>query len=120
MAAFNRLKPQLHQKYSGQVVAIYQGQVIAVGPDKQAVFNEVLAQYGEIICYLEWVEPETPRRVRMPSIHIVREQAMPAYRYDDEQFVPPAPVLEVLVSHVQRPQLPRSYHNGYAYDLFTL
>ncbi len=70
--AFNRLKPQLLEKYAGKVVAIYQGQVIAVGSDKETVFNEVYSRYGEIICYLEWVEPETPRRIRMPSVHVVR------------------------------------------------
>lgn len=70
--AFNRLKPQLLEKYIGKVVAIYQGQVIAVGADKETVFNEVYDRYGEIICYLEWVETETPRRIRMPSVHVVR------------------------------------------------
>ncbi len=71
--AFNRLKPQLLKEHPGQVVAIYQRQVIAVGSDKQTVFQKVHEQYGEITCYLEWVIPDTPRRIKMPSVHLVRE-----------------------------------------------
>lgn len=67
VAAFERLKPQLMSEYAGRVVAVYQEQVVAVGDDRLTVFDEVVKKYGHVPCYIEWVEPETPRRVRMPS-----------------------------------------------------
>lgn len=65
--AFERLKPELLQQYKGRVVAIYQGQVVAVGDDVLAVHNSVIEKYGSVPCYVEWVEEQTPRRVRTVS-----------------------------------------------------
>lgn len=70
VAAFERLKPELLKQYPGQAVAIYQGKVIAVGPDKMTVLGEVYEQYGEIHCFVEQVVETTPRRVRIPSVWI--------------------------------------------------
>jgi len=67
MAAFERIKPALQDAYGSQAVAIYQGQVVAAGHDKMAVLGQVLDEYGPVPCYIEWVEPESPRRVRVPS-----------------------------------------------------
>jgi hypothetical protein len=67
VAAFERLKPQLLQQYAGRVVAIYQGSVVGVGDDVLAVHNAVIEKYGPVHCYVEWVEKETPRRVRIAS-----------------------------------------------------
>jgi hypothetical protein len=67
IAAFARLKPALLKQYPGRAVALYQGEVVAVGDDKMEVLANVYARLGEVHCYVEWVEPETPRRVRMPS-----------------------------------------------------
>lgn len=67
VAAFDRLKPQLLSEHGGRVVAIYQDRVVAVGDDRLSVFDEVVQKYGYVPCYIEWVEPETPRRARMPS-----------------------------------------------------
>lgn len=72
VAAFERLKPALQKDHAGQVVAIYQGQVVAVGDDKMAVLGQVLDKYGPISCYIEWVESESPRQVRLPSAWISR------------------------------------------------
>jgi len=70
--AFEQLKPTLLEKYGGQAVAIYQGRVIATGDDKMAVLGQVLDEYGPVHCYIEWVEPQTPRRARITSAWIKR------------------------------------------------
>ncbi|MBI3958615.1 MAG: hypothetical protein HY328_07385 [Chloroflexi bacterium] len=72
VATFDRLLPQLLEQYRGQAVAISQGRVIASGPDKMSVWEQVIAEYGQIPCYIEWVEPDVPRKVRMPSVRVVR------------------------------------------------
>lgn len=68
--AFERLKPQLLQQYPDRVVAIYQGQVVAVEDNRLDVLDQVWDQFGEVPCYVEKVAAETPRRVRMPSVWI--------------------------------------------------
>ncbi len=72
VAAFERLKPELLKKYPRRVVAIHQGQVVAVGDNRMDVLGIVLDKLGSVPCYIEWVEQETPRRVRMPSVRVVR------------------------------------------------
>jgi hypothetical protein len=67
IAAFTRLKPALLKQYPGRAVALYQGEVVAVGDDKTEMLASVYARLGEVRCYVEWVEPDTPRRVRIPS-----------------------------------------------------
>ena len=66
-AAFARLKPELLKQYKGRVVAIHQGEVVAVGDDRMAVLGMVLEKLGPVPCYIEWVEAQTPRRARMTS-----------------------------------------------------
>jgi len=68
--AFARLKPQLLHQYPGRVVGIYQGEVVAVGDNRLDVLDQVWDQLGEVPCYIETVEPVTPRRARMPSVRI--------------------------------------------------
>ena len=70
VAAFERLKPQLLQQYPGRVVGIYQGEIVAVGDNRLDVLDQVWDQFGEVSCYIETVEPVTPRRARMPSVRI--------------------------------------------------
>ncbi len=72
VAAFERLKPTLQAQYGGQVVAIYQGQVVATGDDKMAVLGRVLDEIGPVPCYIEWVEPGSPRRARISSAWMKR------------------------------------------------
>jgi hypothetical protein len=67
VAAFEQLKPELLERYRGRAVAIYQGQVIEVGDDKMDVLARVRERLGNVHCYVEWVEPDTPRRARVPS-----------------------------------------------------
>ncbi|MEZ4658496.1 MAG: hypothetical protein R2911_13060 [Caldilineaceae bacterium] len=71
-AAFERLKPELMNKYPGRVVAIYQEKVAHVGDDILEVHEQVMQQYGFVPCYVERVVAETPHRVRMPSIRKAR------------------------------------------------
>ena len=72
VAAFERLKPALLKQHVGQAVAVYRGHVVAVGDDKMSVLAEVLAQFGPVPCYIEWVAPETPRHVRVSSAWVAR------------------------------------------------
>ena len=72
VAAFDQLQPDLMEKYAGKYVAIYQGQVVASGNEKLALLDEVREQFGNIVCYIEKVAPDTPRTVRMPSMRVAR------------------------------------------------
>lgn len=68
VAAFAALKPALLDQYAGQYVAIYQGQVVAVGDNRLALVKEVYDQFGQVPCYVEKVTLETPRRARITSV----------------------------------------------------
>jgi hypothetical protein len=72
MAAFEALDPQLQEQYAGKAVAIYQGQVVADGDSKLAVLDAVLTRFGQVPCYVDWVKPSGPRRVRVPSVWIAK------------------------------------------------
>lgn len=72
ISAFEALKPELLKQYPGQAVAIFQGKVIATGKNKMEALRNAEKQMGAIRCYVEWVEPETPRRVISPSAFIKR------------------------------------------------
>jgi hypothetical protein len=51
-AAFELLRPYLMQQYEGQAVALYQGNLVAVGPDEKTVLEQVREQLGEVACYV--------------------------------------------------------------------
>lgn len=70
VVAFEALKPTLLAHYPKRVVAIYQGQVVEVGDDKMEVLERVMAKLGAVPCYIEWVEPDAPRQVRVPSVRV--------------------------------------------------
>ena len=72
VAAFRKLEPELMEQFPGKAVAIYQGKVIASGDDKMQVLARVQEELGAVHCYIEWVEPSRPRRVRISSIWNVR------------------------------------------------
>lgn len=72
VAAFERLKPMLLKEYAGRYVAVYGGQVVAVGDARLALVKEVYKQFGEVPCYVEKVSAEPLRRVRIPSVWKVR------------------------------------------------
>ena len=72
IAAFEQLKPGLFEKYAGQYVAIYQGEVVASGDEKLALLDQVRERFGDVVCYIEKVTPDSPRTIRMPSFRLVR------------------------------------------------
>ncbi len=72
IAAFEQQRAELLKQYAGKYVAIYQGKVVASGDDKLALLDQVRQQYGNVVCYIEKVTPDSPRTVRMPSVHVIR------------------------------------------------
>jgi hypothetical protein len=72
VAAFEALDPQVQEQYAGKAVAVYQGQVVADGDSKLAVLDAVLTRFGQVPCYVDWVKPSGPRRVRVPSVWIAK------------------------------------------------
>jgi hypothetical protein len=72
IAAFERLKPALLERYAGQYVAIYQGQVVAVGDNRLELVKQVYGRFGQVVCYVEEVTLDSPRQVRIPSFWKVR------------------------------------------------
>lgn len=72
IASFERLQGELSRRYGTQFVAIYQGQVVAHGPDKLMLTEQVYAQFGEVPCLIERADATEPRTARMPSVRIVK------------------------------------------------
>lgn len=72
VAAFEALDSQLQDQYAGKAVAIYQSQIVADGDSKLAVLDAVLTRFGPVPCYVDWVKPSGPRRVRVPSVWIAK------------------------------------------------
>jgi L-2-hydroxyglutarate oxidase LhgO len=68
MAAFERLKPELLKQYAGRYVGVYQEMVAAVGDSRLEAVKAIYAQFGQVVCFVEKVSPDPPRRVRIPSI----------------------------------------------------
>ncbi len=64
--AYLRLKPQLLQTHPGQFVAIYQGEVVDVDQDKQALAERVIERYGNEPVYIQLVAEEL-RAFEIPS-----------------------------------------------------
>ena len=52
IAAFETMKPALMEQYSGQYVAIHQGEVVASGDQKLDVSRQVREQYGPVVYYV--------------------------------------------------------------------
>lgn len=73
VAAFEKLKPTLLEQYTGKFVAIYQGNVVAIGDDKLNLLDEVRKRFGHVVCYIEKVAIDSPRTARIPSLHIAHK-----------------------------------------------
>lgn len=72
--AFERIKPELLQKYRGRVVAIYNGQVVEVGHPGETVAEvagRVYDQVGYVSVYVQRVE-ETPRIYKITGPRLVQ------------------------------------------------
>jgi hypothetical protein len=72
-AAFEKLKPLLLQHYPDKYVAIYGGEVVASGDNQFTLLKQVHQTYGPVACYIDKVEAEERRPVRVPSVWIVRQ-----------------------------------------------
>ncbi len=73
VAAFEKLKPTLLEQYTGKFVAIYQGNVVAIGDDKLNLLDEVRKRFGHVVCYIEKVAIDSPRTARIPSLHVAHK-----------------------------------------------
>lgn len=61
--AFARLKPGLMQKYSGQFVAIYGGEVIGSGENEFDLLRHIHQEYGPIPCCIDRVDVLPSRKM---------------------------------------------------------
>jgi imidazolonepropionase-like amidohydrolase len=71
VAAFERMLPELLQKYRDQVVAVHNGQVVEVGDSKEKVSAKVHQRLGDVIVYVQRVS-EHPRIRKFPYFKVVR------------------------------------------------
>jgi PHD/YefM family antitoxin component YafN of YafNO toxin-antitoxin module len=71
VAAFERMKPELLKTHLGQAVAVYHGEIVAVGATKQQVYEQVTANFGEAPVFIHVVE-DRPRVYKMPYRKVIR------------------------------------------------
>jgi hypothetical protein len=65
--AFLRILPTLLTTHRGKYVAVYQGNVIAEGPDQVEVAKRAYAGAGYVPIYVGLITDEPPSRARIPS-----------------------------------------------------
>lgn len=70
-AAFERMLPELLKQYPGKVVAIHNGQVVGVGDDEVAVWEEAREKFKGEPIYIQIVE-YPPRIYKMPHRKVIR------------------------------------------------
>ena len=70
-AAFERMLPELLKQYPGQAVAIYKGEVVGVGDDEIAVWEEARKKFKGATIYVQIVE-YPPRIYKMPHRKVIR------------------------------------------------
>jgi hypothetical protein len=69
--AFRQQRRQLLHRYKGQFVALYQGRVVAHGPDDEELAREVFERFGDVAFYVAKVEKE-PTVYELPSPEMTR------------------------------------------------
>ncbi len=69
--AFERMKPELLKTHLGKAVAVYHGEIVAVGETKAQVYEQVTARFGEAPVFIHVVE-EHPRVYKMPHRKVIR------------------------------------------------
>lgn len=74
-SAFQEMLPTLLQQFPGQVVAIHQGKVIAVGDQRMDVWQLARQQVDGAPVYVQKVE-SPPKIYKMPSRKVVRDVAL--------------------------------------------
>jgi len=70
-AAFERMLPELLKQYPGKAVAIHNGQVVGVGDDEVAVWEEAREKFKGAPIYIQIVE-YPPRIYKMPHRKVIR------------------------------------------------
>jgi len=68
--AFKRMLSELLKRYPGRVVAIHNGQVVAVGDDRMAVWEQARHQLNGAPVYVQTVE-YPPKVYKMPHRRVV-------------------------------------------------
>lgn len=69
--AFQQMQPALLQEYAGRVVAIHQGEVIAVGDERMEVWQRARQQTNGAPIYVQTVDYPT-KVYKMPHRKVVR------------------------------------------------
>jgi hypothetical protein len=69
--AFRRLRAQLLRRHEGEYVALYQGRVVAHGPDDEELAGRLFADLGDKPFYIVKVERE-PTVHELPSPEVER------------------------------------------------
>jgi PHD/YefM family antitoxin component YafN of YafNO toxin-antitoxin module len=70
--AFERIKPQLLKTHLGKAVAVYHGEIVAVGETKVQVYEQVTTQFGEAPIYIQVIE-EHPRIYKISGPRLVHQ-----------------------------------------------
>lgn len=70
--AWYALHPQLREKYSGQYVALYQGEVVDVDADLLTISRRIRRKYGNETVWISRVEEKPFREIHMRSPRIER------------------------------------------------
>jgi hypothetical protein len=65
--AFRRLLPNLLKTHRDQYVAVHEGRVVEVGPDKLAVAGQAYARFGYVPIYVSLVTHQRLPLSRIPS-----------------------------------------------------
>ena len=68
--AFAQMKEELLKKYKGQYVAVYQGEVVGVGPDKLGLASEMYEKFGAVPMFVHLVAEKDPV-YGMPSLKVI-------------------------------------------------
>jgi hypothetical protein len=71
VAAFEHMKPELLKTHLGKAVAVYHGEIVAVGETKAQVYEQVTARFGEAPIFIHVVD-ESPRIYKMPHRKAIR------------------------------------------------
>ena len=69
-AAYQAMHPELMQRYAGQYVAIWHGELVGHDPDELTLLRRIEAEYGDEVVLLKQVRPlpEPVLRLRSPRL----------------------------------------------------
>lgn len=71
-AAFKRMLPELLKQHPGRAVAIYNGQVVTVGDDRMAVWEQARRQLNGAPVYVQTVE-YPPKVYKVPHRKVISD-----------------------------------------------